>query len=253
MRDDPARRDPDARVTGRQIEGHPCYTNPPASLARNDFWQQVKRTIGGEPVDDRQVDLIVAAIRHALSLDSSERLLDLACGNGALTSRLYPSCAASVGVDSSEYLISVANQFFAKKEVRSFVLDDVAHFVSDVEAPERFDKVLCYGSFPYLSDQDAFEVLLGLNTRFPQVSTVFLGNLPDLALKHLFYYKGQVPSNEELADPMTSIGIWRSEHEIVELAGIAGWRATVTRMPAAFYASHYRFDATLTRMSNRSA
>ena len=229
------------------MESHPCYRIPPTSTIRNDFWRQVRRTIGGEPVAEQQVDMIIAAIGDALSLDSSDRLVDLACGNGALTSRLYPYCAASVGVDSSEYLISVADEFFSERETRTFVLDDVAHFVSNAEDAESFDKALCYGSFAYLSDSDAADMLRGLSTRFPRLSTVFLGNLPDRDLIHRFYYNGRVPSNDVLADPMTSIGVWRSELDIARLAGQAGWSVTITRMPAEFYASHYRFDVKLTR------
>jgi hypothetical protein len=47
----------------------------------------VRRTVGGKPVDEEQIGLIVGAIRQALACRPADVVLDLACGDGALSER----------------------------------------------------------------------------------------------------------------------------------------------------------------------
>ena len=98
---------------------------------------------------------MVAAIRTGLDLRAEDVVLDLACGNGALSARLFDSCAGLVGVDASEYLIEVAKANFELVPRYTFLLDDAAHYAESEPEPERFSKVLCYGSFSYFSYDDA--------------------------------------------------------------------------------------------------
>ena len=80
--------------------------------APDDFWGQVRRTVQGVPVSEDQIKLIVSAISSALNMKSADTLLDLACGNGALSYLLFDYCAEYLGVDLSEYLISIAKENF---------------------------------------------------------------------------------------------------------------------------------------------
>jgi len=64
------------------------YTERPKQFERNDFWRQVRRTINGKPVDEAQIQLIVQQIVSVLCLVPTDRLLDIGCGNGALSARL---------------------------------------------------------------------------------------------------------------------------------------------------------------------
>lgn len=57
---------------------------------RNDFWGQVKRTVNGTPVSQRQIELTVAMIKLVLETNGKDRLLDPRCGNGALDSLVLP-------------------------------------------------------------------------------------------------------------------------------------------------------------------
>ena len=225
---------------------HPDYFIAPRSLPRQDFWRQVKRTVHGHPVDETQIAMIVDAVIAGLRPQSGDVVLDLACGNGALSSRLFPACAGLVGVDYSDYLISVADEFFADPPRRHFLCQDAASFVVQETHPERYTKVLCYGSFAYLTPTDATTTLRALADRFTAASTVFLGNLPDRDRAAGFFTDG-VPPATVLADPASAVGIWRTEEELAELADACGWRASFRHMPSAYYAAHYRYDAVLVR------
>ncbi len=216
----------------------------PKTLDRNDFWGQVRRTVLGKSVSAEQIAMIVEAIRQGLQLHADDVVLDLACGNGALSSTFSDQCAALHGVDFSDYLVEIAKSRFAVPGKTSFEVDDAAHYVSVAPDSERFTKVLCYGSFTYFSEADAASVLKNLADRFVNVRRIMIGNLPDADRADRFYPAGKDYA-AELKDHTAQIGVWRSEAELRDLAAAAGWKLEIARMPQEFYAAHYRFDAML--------
>lgn len=220
------------------------YKYYPRTLAADDFWGQVRRTVNGEPVGDEQISMITGAILRGLQLESDDVLLDLACGNGALSSRLYEHCAALLGVDFSEFLISVAENNFQQLPRYVYQCDDAAHYVETEPEPERFTKALCYGSFSFFPPESSETVLTQLRERFVNVERIFVGNLPDRDLAHLFYRQG-VPEQALLDDHTEQIGTWRSRREFTELARLCGWNASFSTMPVEFF-SDYRYDVVLT-------
>jgi len=216
------------------------------TVARDDLWAQVRRTVRGKPVPERQIGLIVRTIRARLDLGPRDTLLDLACGNGALAAQLFRSCGLYLGSDKSEYLIGVARSRFESAPRRRFVVCGAAEHVQRELEAVRFTKVLCYGSFAYFSEAEAATVLRTLHGRFPAVQRAFIGNLPDRGRTAAFY-ADRKPSERELADPGSQIGIWRTRDEFAELARSCGWHSEITGMPPEFFASSYRYDVLLTR------
>lgn len=222
------------------------YKDYPRTLAPDDLWGQVRRTVNGKPVSEAQIALIVEAVRTGLALERRDRVLDLACGNGALSRYFFDDCATLHGVDFSPYLIEVARRHFAQPPRIEFALGDAAGYVLGEPDPARFDKVLCYGSFPFFTDADGRTVLRELQRRFVNVRRVYIGNLPDRDLADRFYPAG-TDFAAALDDPAAAIGIWRSADAWRALGADNGWTVRIHRMPAAFYAAHYRFDVILER------
>lgn len=222
------------------------FKSYPQSRDAKDYWGQVKRTVNGVPVSEEQIQLIVDAIRRELALrpGGADRVLDIGCGNGALSALLFDQLASLHGVDYSEYLVSVAQRDFQRAPAFTFEVADALDYVTSAADPGRFNKVLCYGCFSYF--RPATQVLATLHDRFPAVERVFIGNLPDKDRAALFYRNG-LPSEAEMADHDSKIGVWRTAAEFEALAREAGWMCHISRMPSDFYAGHYRYDATLTR------
>ncbi|ALL63602.1 Methyltransferase domain [Paraburkholderia caribensis MBA4] len=218
----------------------------------DDFWGQVKRTVRGKAVPDEHIDMIVDAIHAQLAPQRHDVLLDLACGNGALSQRFFDHCAQLVGVDISEYLIDVANRHFARPPQISFVARGAAEYLREEMVPERFTKVLCYGSFAYFPADDAHVALQLLHDRFVNVDTIFIGNLPDRDRAEAFY-AARTPEPGELDDHCAQIGIWRSREAFAEMAATTGWSARFSTMPSSFFSVHYRYDAVLRRTASRDA
>lgn len=211
----------------------------------DDFWGQIRRTVQGVAVSEDQIQMIVDAIRAALDIKPSDGLIDIACGNGALSHRLFSSCADFLGIDLSEHLISVAKSNFEVLPHYRFEQQGAAEYVRAELQAERFTKSLCYGSFSYFLAADAAEVLCTLFDKFSNVQSVFIGNLPDKDRVAEFYK--EMPTIEELTDCHSQIGIWRTRSEFSELACAAGWKVKFSTMPTGFYSSRYRYDALLSR------
>ena len=218
------------------------YDTHARSRPRDDVWGQVRRTVRGQPVAAEQIDLIVESVTGQLELAPGDVLLDLACGNGALTARLQPRCSASLGVDISPYLTGIAQERFARDR-HGFTEGDITDYARREPEPARFTKGLCYGSLPYLDDDAVAALLHALHTRFTRLTRLVLGNLPDPTHATAFYGRGNVPS---LCEPRSDIGVWRTPAELAQLAG-PGWRLSHSVMPPGFFAAHYRFDALLER------
>lgn len=222
------------------------YKEHPKTCAPDDFWGQVKRTVNGQPVPEDQIAMIVEAICQGLSLKSSDMLLDLCCGNGALTDRILDRCAGGLGVDFSEKLIETAHTFFQAAPERRYVLGDVVDYVRSETKPENFTKILCYGSFAYLEADRAEELLRNCFEIYSNASIMFIGNCPDKSqISAFFTEKTYTPGIED--EPDSAIGIWRTKDEFAELADRTGWKATFLKMPPSFYASRYRYDVVLRR------
>ncbi|MCU1492390.1 MAG: Methyltransferase domain [Acidimicrobiaceae bacterium] len=221
------------------------YEYYPRTLPSEDFWGQVRRTVNGQPVSEEQILMIVDSVKQGVRFEDGDVVLDLACGNGALSRYFFDSCSALLGVDRSEYLISVAKQHFEKVPRYTFLHRDAADYVMTEEEPERITKAICYGSFSFFSRDDGETVLAGLHDRFVNLRRVFIGNLPDRDRSQLFY--GDAAPGAELDDHSAQIGIWRTKEQFEQLGHKTGWKLTFGEMPDGFYARHYRYDALLER------
>lgn len=222
------------------------YDEYARKVGADNLHQQVWRTINGKPICQGQVDMIVTALNEGLDLRADSYLLELACGNGALSQYLFDRCTGYVGVDISECLINVAKERFRDRPFARFVCDDVHNFVLQEDRPEMFNRVLCYAAFQYFPDGMIVNLLKTLYARFLHVDQILIGNIPDLE-QAARLFGDNLPDHATLKSNETPIGIWRSQDEIHGICSLAGWDTSFRKMPREFYASTYRFDAILRR------
>lgn len=222
------------------------YDTHARTCAPDDFLGQVRRTVQGVPVPEAQIRMIQDAIRNGLQLSADDVLLELACGNGALSMQLFDTCRGYLGTDISEYMISIAKQNFERQPDYLFVAQGGVEYVHHEPQPERFTRALCYAGLQYFADSDVSDILSTLHDRFSHLQRMFIGNLPDRERAANFYTNREV-SATELSDPDTALGTWRTREAFTELAEAAGWKVAFSVMPPGFHAAHYRYDALLTR------
>lgn len=221
------------------------FKDSPQQYPRNDFWRQVNRTIDGEPVGEDQILMLIESIRNGVELKSSDVVLDLCCGNGAITSQIASDSQYAVGVDFSEYLIGIAQEFFQGNSQCQFVYENVIEFC-DAPSSIPFSKAYCYGASSYLTDEQLTTLLLSLHKNFGNITHFFIGNCPDKQFKQEFFKRrGIVCATDET--PQSAIGIWRHQDELIAIAKRCGWNAKVSKMPDTYHAAYYKFDLILTR------
>jgi len=218
----------------------------PKSCDPKDFWGQVKRTVNGQPITQEQIDLIVDAICNGLIFNKADNLLDIGCGNGALSVLFFSKLNTLVGIDFSEYLISVAKENFEKRPNYTFHFGDAYEFIINYPGRDQITKALCYGVFSYFEQEKAEKTLSYLCKEYKNLTRVCIGNLPDKERVDKFFYK-DIDYKILLHDPKSSIGIWRSKDEMRKLATNCGWKIEFQQMPENFYSAHYRYDVILSR------
>lgn len=216
------------------------------TCAPDDFLRQTRRTVHDEPMSDAQLRMIMEAIHNGLQLQPDDVLIELACGNGLLSVQLFDACRGYLGTDISDYLISVAKKHFERLPNHRFEVRGGIECVTQESQPERFTRALCYAGFQYFGDQDISHILTMLYRRFTRLERIFIGNLPDRA-RITDFFTHRMPGEDELSDPGTALGAWRTREAFAQLADAAGWQTVFSIMPPEFYASHYRYDVTLTR------
>ncbi len=149
-----------------------------------------------------------------------------------------------MGFDSSEYLISVATEFYGVEERVEFITQSVDQLGESVSAYEESSKVLCYGVLAYLTQSEVARVLDQISNCLKSVERIYIGNIPDRDLINFFDPNYKV-------DPLcerSQIGRWWTSNEIKEVAKSNGnWEVDFIKMPEEFYASKYRFDVLLRR------
>ena len=217
------------------------YVERPKQFARNDFWRQVRRTINGEPVTQEQIQLIVKQIVQGLSLDKSDSLMDIGCGNGALTAEIEHHVSNVLGLDYSEYLIGVAKEYFESSSVQFLQLSIEEMIAGDLNA--KYSKALLYGVSSYLDDNLLQQLIRWYFSSHK--GRMFIGNVRDKSAASKFY--NEPKSDEELEDHTTSIGKWRTPQWFELLAQDLGVRIDFMKMPGRFYLSDFYFDVVLER------
>lgn len=218
----------------------------PKRFSKTDFWRQIKRTVNGQPVAESDIELIVRQITTHLQLDSDDHLLDLGCGNGALAARLFDRTARYTGVDFSECLLDVADEFFRPHDGIAYIQSDIRKTAAFHSAAANATKVLIYGCICYLSKPEVQQLLVELRQRFPRVQRIMIGNVADREKSDEFFAARNI-CQYELDDPQSAIGVWWSREELTRGAERLGYQATIVTMPPEFYGSKYRFDVVMHR------
>lgn len=218
----------------------------PKKFARDDFWAQIKRTVNGQPVSERDIDLIVDQIRRNMCFSSASHLLDIGCGNGALAARLFPYIGKYTGVDFSPYLLGIAREYFMPDANIRYIEADARSFMANFAPTETIDRVLVYGCMSYFSREDFAAFMNNVRERFPEVSTVFVGNIPDINVAAKFFATRNIV-DYELDNPQTPIGVWWAPEDLLQMGSRLGFSAQHLKMPDEFYGSRYRFDVAFRR------
>jgi|LauGreDrversion4_1035100.scaffolds.fasta_scaffold44645_2 2-polyprenyl-3-methyl-5-hydroxy-6-metoxy-1,4-benzoquinol methylase len=201
--------------------------------------EQVARVLKGEPMKEDLLAKIAAKVSVQLELKKEDKLLDICCGNGALTKLLLPYCDEIVAVDFSEKLIDNAKQFGSNRI--QFICENATEFSLN----QSFDKVLLYFSFQYFeSYEEGKQVITNLIKHARSGAIILIGDITDK--RHFFNYYNSPKKlfhwiKQRLINKNDMGKFWHP-NELLKICDELNVEGTVIKQELWQPYAHYRFD-----------
>lgn len=213
------------------------------ATAGADPQAQVQRTWQGRPMSAEQFEAIVDWVLSRLRPEADCDVLDLCCGNGAITHHLARRCRQVLGVDFARTLLD---------QVDRGAHPNLEVLQSDIRAcdfPEdSFDRVLLYAGLQYLDLPETVVLLREVRRWLRPGGRVLLGDIPDADRMWDFFDSAERRSAyfAQLAGRQPLIGTWFSPQWLTHLGRDCGFdRVEVLRQPSVFPFGHFRFELLL--------
>jgi cyclopropane fatty-acyl-phospholipid synthase-like methyltransferase len=217
--------------------------------SQSDLLFQVGKTVMGAVINQDQFDQIVNSASEALKLCSSDRFMDLCCGNGVLTAELTPKVSRTIGIDFSLPYIENAKNFFNIENLE-FIQSDVKNihlFVEDYQFIP--DKVMLYDALAYFTPNEFDSIMHAIWKVLPYNGIFYIGSIPEREKKNRFYNspRRRIESfvNKKIRKKESGIGRWWSKNELYELAQKNKFSIRFLNQHEILHTSHYRFDSIL--------
>jgi cyclopropane fatty-acyl-phospholipid synthase-like methyltransferase len=219
------------------------YWNESQVVKHRDPYQQIGRTLRKKPYSEKQVTIIVDRILHLLQASPDKRLLELACGNGMLTSRIATHFDNVTAIDFSKPLIDTARKDFAQKNIEYLVGDAV-----NVEgASGQYDCVLIYLAFQYLTPDQARTMFANLGRFLRKPARILLGEVAD-GDRVWNFYRGPRGRARYIFDQLRRkpiIGNWWTPTELLAIAHKNEMDLSVFYQNSELPNYYFRYDALL--------
>ncbi len=221
----------------------------PNRFGRIEFLRQVGKTFHGQPVSDKQFDLLVSDIVHKLDIQSSDRVLDLCCGNGLVTYAIAGRCQQVVGVDFSSPLIEIAREYHGAANISYHCMSVLDMNPENLHQTASFAKIYMYEALQHFQAQQLATLLERLLAVSNEKTVILLASIPhqkklgrfyDTPDKQREYRKGK-------RNGALGLGTWWKQSTIRQVCSLYGFRCEFLPQPAELHTAHYRFDVRIIR------
>jgi len=214
----------------------------------DDLLAQVGKTQLGKPVEAAQVDVLVEHLAGTLALTSSDRALDLGCGNGLLTARLAPRVAEVVGLDYSAALLEDAATHSSAPNI-GYRQADLRAASAISLPPGPWTAAWSVEVVQNLDPASLVELLRFLADAMSDDMRFLASGIPDQARIRSFYDTEERWSLhlENERNGREQMGRWWEKAELEDAAAQAGLSVRFVALPSSYYTAHYRTDALFTR------
>ena len=218
-----------------------------AHTAADDLLSQVGHTEGGQPIGAAQLAYITGRIAELLDLRPDDRLLDLCCGNGAITRCLAPRAGSVTAVDLTPALIATARQHAAAANVSYEVGDALAYGLGGRPSGAPFDKVLVYAALQHFRNSQLGDLLDSISACTRSGARVVIGFVPERNRRGAFF---RTPRQKlsYLLRRLTGrdhIGTWWRREDIARACRARGIACSFHEIAPVLRAANHRFDIVL--------
>jgi SAM-dependent methyltransferase len=221
---------------------------------------------------------IAGYVNDLLGTESTDRILDLCCGNGLLTYQTAFRAHSVVGFDFSNALLTQARQNFAASNIEYHQGDALR--IGDAFPEASFDKAYISFAFQYFEKVSGAKVLRGLHHVLKPGGILALVDIPDAALKRRHQLRAvqrMLTPSRHGPDPSSSnmrfyslsarlkylarnaatvlglrraddLGWWWKRDTLVEMAREIGFEGEARDQPSESPHCLYRFDAIFRRL-----
>ncbi len=222
------------------------YWNGASLVHEEDFLRQVGKTVNGTPITNEQFSAIVDDIVGKLDLRPIDHVIDLCCGNGAITFQVAGRCRRVTAFDFSEPLIQVARQRFKRKNVEYVLADVCALPVSAMQSGAT--KVYMYEALQHFGLEETEQLLRQFADRSRRRPLIYLAAVPDAKRMENFYNTParRAEYEKRKKDGTEPLGHWWDSEQLGQLLAALGYEVSFTAQPANMHGAHYRFDALCT-------
>lgn len=219
----------------------------PGKFSDRDFLRQVGKTHKGKPIDETQFNLLVSHLYKNLDPAEDDRILDVCCGNGLLTSIISNTCKHVVGIDFSSALISIARKHNRTNNISYHRCDALAVNEEILHENQPFSKVYMYEALQHFQEDQLPDLLSAIMKISVNPLRFYLASILDKERIDNFYNTAELREqyNRE-KDEKLLLGTWWEKEHIKQVCLEHGLTCAFIAQPEDLYTAHYRFDVLIT-------
>jgi len=213
----------------------------------NDLLFQVGKTVKDLVITESQFKKDIDEIKENLNLNSSDVLLDLCCGNGAISLRLSSDVKSVFGIDFSEAFIENAKKYSSTENTTYLSIDvlDTNTFKEFLNI-NKVNKVLMNDCLAYFNPKTLNEII---KTLAEYDLDILMTSILDRERRSNFYNtfrrKWNYVKDILFQNKKSGIGYWWKASQIVEIGKKHGFESSKFYHHSENHTAHYRFNMKL--------
>jgi SAM-dependent methyltransferase len=212
-----------------------------------DLFFAVGKTVNQRPISEASFKLSIELVARDLKLNTSDKLLELCCGNGLMSLPLALLVREVYAVDFAKHLIENARRFRRAPNIR-YICAEAGSYITDLAANKSYipSKILLGDALAYFEPESLGDILASA-TKLSNNNFIFLATgIPSDELKWNFYNTPErvkrYKENQRLeSNTNDGLGRWWHTSELEHLARDCGLNLLVKPQPPEL--STFRVDA----------
>jgi ubiquinone/menaquinone biosynthesis C-methylase UbiE len=212
-------------------------------INRKGIHEKVGRTIAGKPISNDEWQIVLKDIEQQLELTSTDELLDIAAGSGAIAIPFSEKIKSVTAIDISNTLLA------GMKDIKNIIPIHADARTFDFKK-EQFSKIVLYFALQHFNEKETVELFQNIYKWLKPNGICLIGDIPDEERKFNFFnnHDRQKAYFNSVLNEEPIIGSWFTKDFIQKLGEFTGFKKSeIIYQPASYINAHYRFDIKLTK------